>query len=109
MVLRLLWVVWGGRVQSVAAGADNVCGVTDLARWMTSAPGAFVTMRPGGPFDGSVAISVGSERRLLVEATWKNDGEPRTASRSIEGYAAARDLAHDWADKLAAGREPETT
>jgi hypothetical protein len=96
-------------VQSVAAGADNVCGVTDLARWMTSAPGAFVTMRPGGPFDGSVAISVGSEGRLLVEATWKNDGEPRTASRSIEGYAAARDLAHDWADKLAAGREPETT
>ena len=104
MVLRLLRV---GRVQSVAAGADNVCGVTDLARWMTSAPGAFMTMRPGGPFDGSVAISVGNEGRLLVEATWTNDGEPRTASRSIEGYEAARDLAHDGADKLAAGQEPE--
>jgi len=77
--------------------------------WMTSAPGAFLTMRPGGPFDGTIAISVGSEGRLLVEATWKNDGEPRTASQSIEGYAAARGLAHDWADTLAAGREPETT
>jgi hypothetical protein len=96
-------------VQSVLAGADNVCGVADLADWMTSAPGAFVTMRPGGPLDGSVAISAGGEGRLLVEATWKNGGEPRIVSRSIEGYEAARDLAHDWADKLAAGREPEPT
>jgi hypothetical protein len=107
--LTVLRIGLGGRVQSVAAGADNVCGVADLARWMTSAPGAFVTMRPGGPFDGSVAISVGSEGRLVVEATWKKDGEPRSASRLIDGYEAARDLARDWADKLAAGREPETT
>ena len=60
-------------------------------------------------FDGSVAISVGSDGRLLVEATWKNNGEPRTASQTIDGYAAARNLAHDWADKLAAGREPQAT
>jgi hypothetical protein len=96
-------------VQSVLSGADNVREVADLADWMTSAPGAFVTMRPGGSLDGSVAISVGGDTRLLVEATWESGGEPRMASRSIEGYKAARDLAHEWADTLAAGGEPDTS
>jgi hypothetical protein len=75
---------------------------------MTSAPGPFLTIRAGGPFDGVVTIMVAPDGAdaLLVEASWERDGEPRSASVTVTGYDAARSLAHEWADRLAAGRDP---
>jgi hypothetical protein len=61
---------------------------------------------------GIVTITARPEQgaHLIVEANWKTiHGEPRTASAEIEGYNAARKLAHEWAGQLAAGHEPEPT
>jgi hypothetical protein len=83
-----------------------------LDPWMTSSRGPFLTLNAGGPLSGSVTITARPERgaHLIVEANWKTvHGEPRTASAAIEGYNAARALAHEWAAQLAAGREPEPT
>jgi hypothetical protein len=78
--------------------------------WMTNAPGPFMTLRPGGPFDDVfVAISVAAETRLLVEASWNINGDPGSTSQTVDGYDAARRLAHAWADLLVIGREPEPT
>jgi len=64
----------------------------------------------GGPLWGVVTISVAEGKQLLVvDATWKPlDGDPRSASQTVDGYKAARALAHRWADQLAAGREPSS-
>ena len=81
-----------------------------LEPWMTSSAGPFVTIKPGGPLHGVVTISVapeGAERPLVVDATWKPlDSDPRSVSQPVDEYTAARRLAHQWADQLAAGREP---
>jgi hypothetical protein len=76
--------------------------------WMTSSAGPFLTMNAGGPLDGVVTISVASEGadQLLVKAAWEHDGDGRSASETLTGYERARALAHEWADQLAAGREP---
>ena len=77
---------------------------------MTSASGPFVSIKPGGPLQGVVTISVapeGAERPLVVDATWKPlDSDPRSVSQPVDEYTAARRLAHEWADQLAAGHEP---
>jgi hypothetical protein len=75
---------------------------------MTSAPGAFLTIRAPGPLEGVVTISVTQGKgELLVEAAWKPSGaDPRSASATVSNYAAASALAHLWADELARGREP---
>jgi hypothetical protein len=74
---------------------------------MTNAPGPFLTLRPGGPFDDAfVGISVATAKRLLVEASWKVNGDARSASQILKSYDAARKLAHEWADVLVIGREP---
>jgi hypothetical protein len=80
-----------------------------LEPWMTSSRGPFLTLNAGGTLGGVVTITALPEQgaHLIVEANWRTShGEPRTASSAIEGYNAARALAHDWADQLAAGREP---
>jgi hypothetical protein len=80
-----------------------------LEPWMTSSPGPFLTLNAGGPLGGIVTLTALPEQgaHLIVDAHWKTiHGEPRTASAAIEGYNAARKLAHDWAGQLAAGREP---
>jgi hypothetical protein len=79
-----------------------------LDPWMTGAAGPFVVIKPGGPLRGVVTISVAEGKDLLVvDVTWKPlDGDPRSASQTVDGYKAARALAHRWADQLAAGREP---
>jgi hypothetical protein len=76
--------------------------------WMTSSAGPFLTMNAGGPLEGVVTISVATEGadQLLVEAAWKCNGDPRSTSATFTGYDAARALAREWADQLAAGREP---
>ena len=76
--------------------------------WMTSSAGPFLTMNAGGRLEGVVTISVATEgaHPLLVEAAWKCNGDPRSTSATVTGYDAARALAHEWADELAAGREP---
>jgi hypothetical protein len=80
-----------------------------LEPWMTSSRGPFVTLNAGGALGGVVTITAlpAEAAQLIVEANWRTiHGEPRTASAAIEGYKAAQALAHDWADQLAAGREP---
>jgi hypothetical protein len=81
-----------------------------LEPWMTSSAGPFVVIKPGGPLHGVVTISANTENDkppLVVDATWKPlDGDPRSASQTVAEYNAARKLAHEWADQLAAGREP---
>jgi hypothetical protein len=79
---------------------------------MTSSRGPFLTLNAGGPLSGIVTITALPERgaHLIVDAHWKTiHGESQTASAEIEGYNAARQLAHEWASQLAAGREPEPT
>jgi hypothetical protein len=75
---------------------------------MTSSAGPFLTMNAGGPMQGVVTISVATkgDDELLVEAAWQCNGDPRSTSATFTGYDAARALAHEWADQLAAGREP---
>ena len=83
-----------------------------LDPWMTSSRGPFLTLNAGGQLGGIVTITALPEHgaHLIVEAHWKTiHGEPRTVSAAIEGYNAARALAHEWAAQLAAGREPEPT
>ena len=83
-----------------------------LDPWMTSSRGPFLTLNAGGTLRGIVTITALPEQgaHLVVEANWKTiHGEPQTTSASIDGYNAARELAHEWADQLAAGREPEPT
>src|ERR1039458_2810810 len=83
-----------------------------LDPWMTSSRGPFRTRNAGGQLGGIVTITALPEHgaHLIVEAHWKTiHGEPRTVSAAIEGYNAARALAHEWAARLAAGREPEPT
>jgi hypothetical protein len=80
-----------------------------LEPWMTSSRGPFLTLNAGGPLSGIVTITALPEQgaHLVVEGNWRTiHGEPRTASAAIEGYNAARKLAHEWADQLAAGHEP---
>jgi hypothetical protein len=83
-----------------------------LEPWMTSSRGPFLTLNAGGPLSGIVTITALPEQgaHLIVEAHWKTShGESQTASAVIEGYNAARRLAHEWAGQLAAGHEPEPT
>jgi hypothetical protein len=78
---------------------------------MTSAFGPFLTIRAGGPLAGVVTVSAVAEEkgsRLVVEAAWTSDGDRRSASATFSGYDAARTLAYEWADQLAAGREPSS-
>jgi hypothetical protein len=80
-----------------------------LDPWMTSSRGPFLTLNAGGTLGGIVTITAlpGQGAHVIVEANWRTiHGEPRTASAAIGGYDAARKRAHDWADQLAAGREP---
>jgi hypothetical protein len=81
-----------------------------LEPWMTSASGPFVSIKPGGPLQGIVTISANTETDsppLVVDATWKPlDGDRRSVSQTLDEYTAARKLAHEWADQLAAGHEP---
>ena len=81
----------------------------DVDSWMTSAPGPFLTIRAAGPLRGVVTIAAAPDGAdtLMLEASWERDGEPRSASVTVTGYDAARSLAHEWADRLAAGNQPE--
>jgi hypothetical protein len=78
---------------------------------MTSSRGPFLTLNAGGPLSGIVTITALPEQgaHLIVDAHWTLHGEPRTACAEIEGYNAARKLAHEWAGQLAAGHGPEPT
>ena len=79
-----------------------------LDAWMTSSAGPFLTINAGGPLEGivTIAVATGGADQLVVEAAWKCHGDPRSTSATVISYDAARALAHQWADQLAAGREP---
>jgi len=74
----------------------------------TYASGPFVSIRAGGPFNGTVTITAVADAngRVLVEAAWTRENKPQSASRIVAGYDPARTLAQRWADQLAAGAEP---
>ena len=65
-------------------------------------------MRSGGKLNGTVTISASTSEpgKLVVEASWRVGREPRTTAATLEDYASARLLAHEWSDLLAAGTEP---
>jgi hypothetical protein len=79
-----------------------------LDAWQTSSPGPFLTITPGGPFEAVVTVAVAPAipGRLVVDASWRRDGERRNASLIIDGYTSASRLAHGWANLLAAGIDP---
>jgi hypothetical protein len=72
----------------------------------TSAPAPFLTICPSGAFQGVVTISAIPEGkgRVLVEAAWTLVDEPHSVSTTVDGFDAARVLAHEWSDQLAAGQ-----
>jgi hypothetical protein len=74
----------------------------------TYASGPFVSIRAGGPFNGTVTITAVADGngRVLVEAAWTRENKPQSASRIVAGYDPARTLAQRWAGQLAAGAEP---
>jgi hypothetical protein len=82
----------------------------DLDPWMTSAPGAFLTIRLSGRLEGVVTVSVSEgDDQLLVEAVWKpSQGDARSACATRERYNEAQALAYAWAAQLAVGKEPDT-
>ena len=72
-----------------------------------SAPGAYVTIRPGGPLDGVVTLTrAGSEGRVIIDATWGSAFDWHSTRAERGGHAAADKLAQAWAEDLAAGRAP---
>jgi hypothetical protein len=82
--------------------------MTEPALLMDSTSGPLVTIRPAGSLDATVTIAVTSGGRLQVEAAWRTGGRARSAVRAIDGHFTARTLANEWANSLAAGREPLT-
>lgn len=74
----------------------------------TYASGPFLSIRAGGPLNGTVTITAVADGngRVLVEAAWMREHKPQSASRIFAGYDQARTLAQQWADQLAAGTEP---
>jgi hypothetical protein len=89
----------------------SVLGVTseNSAAWQTDAPGPFVTLRAGGPFDGVITISAIADGhgRALVEATSVQAGDAHSDSVEAETYEDARVIAREAANDLAAGRAPD--
>jgi len=83
----------------------------DSDSWQTDAPGPFVTIRAGGPLDGVVTLTAITDGhgRTLVEAFWTKDGDAHTDSLEVPTYEAARVIAREVADELAAGRVPDLT
>lgn len=92
-----------GNIMAYARGRTH----RPIEAWMTNAAGPFVTIRPGGPLSSVVTIAALSNARLVVEASWKVNGESRSTSQTVDSYDDARRLAHEWGDLLIIGREPE--
>jgi len=81
----------------------------DLDAWQTDAPGPFVTIRAGGPFEGIVTLTAITEGhgRTLVEARWTQDGGMQSNSIEVDSYEEARTVAHSAAAELAVGHAPD--
>lgn len=77
--------------------------------WETSGTAPLVTIRAGGPFDGTVTIRAipGGHGRSLVEAHWREPSGGRS-DQSLESasYRIARAIAHGAAREFALGRRP---
>jgi hypothetical protein len=67
-----------------------------------------MTLRSGGPFNGTVTVTIttATKERLVVEATWRVDGDRRSARVKCAEFHEARSLAHNWAALLGIGQEP---
>lgn len=81
----------------------------DFAAWQTDAPGPFVTLRAGGPFEGVITITAIADGhgRTLVEASWVQDGHAHSDSVEAETYDDARIIAREAAHDLASGHSPD--
>ena len=77
--------------------------------WETNAPGPFVTIRAGGPFDGVVTIAAIAESggRCRVEASWRQNGEACSESLEAATYDMARAIAQAAANQFAVGKRPK--
>lgn len=83
----------------------------DPGTWQTDAPGPFMTIRAGGPFDGAVTLTAieGGHGRTLVAASWTQDGHVHRDSVEADTFENARIIAREAADELADGRAPDFT
>jgi len=86
--------------------------VRDVARdpepWRTDTPGPFVTIRTGGPLDGTVTITAveNGHGRNRVAASWRQHGEEVSQSLEAATYRIARSIAHAAARQLSIGNDP---
>jgi hypothetical protein len=83
----------------------------DPGSWQTDAPGPFITIGAGGPFQGVVTLVAieGGHGRTLVEASWVQGGHAHSDSVEADTFENAQIIAREAADQLAAGRPPEFT
>lgn len=75
----------------------------------TNEPGAFITIRAGGPFDGVVTVAAiaGGQGRTLVIASWIRYGHTHWDTVEVESFERAQILAQEIADELSAGTPPD--
>ena len=80
--------------------------MTDPRRW--SAPGPFVTIRAGGPFDAVVTMTAVEERHghTRVAASWTEDGQSWSESLEAASYRIGRAIANAAANQLSLGNQP---
>jgi hypothetical protein len=85
--------------------------VPDPEPWQTNAPGPFLTIRAGGPFDGVVTLTAipDGHGRTFLEVSWTQDGQACSESLEVPTLEAAHAMAHTVADELAAGTPPDLT
>ena len=62
--------------------------------WQTDAPGPFVTIRASGPVDGVVTLTAIEGGRMVVTASWAQDGHARSDSIDVGSYETARTITH---------------
>ena len=77
--------------------------------WQSTAPGPFVTIRTGGPFDAVVtmtAIDDGHGHTTRVGATWTQDGQSWSESLEAATYRIAHAIAYAAAKQLSLGNQP---
>jgi hypothetical protein len=81
----------------------------DSAAWQTDAPGPFITLRAGGPFEGVITITsiADGHGRTIVDASWVQDGHAHSDSVVADTYEDARIIAREAADGLASGHAPD--
>ena len=76
--------------------------------WQMSAPGPFVTIRTGGPFDAVVTMTAveNGEGHTRIAAAWTENGQSWSESLESASYRIARVIANAAANQLSLGNQP---